>query len=378
MKKKKNEYKPQRYKKVLRSLLSLLGTAVLAYVFVIVGYSVAKPFGEIGEIKPVDSFVLDDEISEQMLEDVQTENSEENFKAYWLKESEIESLETLDTLTNAIGKDYSMVVVPLKIEGGKLNFSTAYEEAIMAEVGNNLDLKGIYNTIKNKGYTPVAAINSMQDNLYPLSSKNAGFIVESTKKLWYDTQDASGKPWLNPASTETKQYLSAITGEIAQAGFKYIVCTDMEYPSFSEAALSDIGGIVNETDRYLELVDNVNSMTQVAEDRGSTMWLEISAYDVLNSTCEVYYKPIMLETKKYILEINLDEFKKEMKIDGKKVDFSKMATDEKIEAICENIEGSIYKSSYIPVVTASTLSMKQKQDIADVFEKLGYDSYMIK
>ena len=67
-----------------------------------------------------------------------------------------------------------------------------------------------------------------------------------------------------------------------------------------------------------------------------------------------------------------------MKIEGKKVDFSKMSTGEKIEVICENIEGSIYKSSYIPAVTASTLSMKQKQDIADVFEKLGYDSYMIK
>ncbi len=378
MKKKKNEYKPQRYRHVLRNALSVIGTLALAYLFIVVGYSVAKPFGEIGEIKPKDSIVIAEDYSDEMLEQVEIQNSEESFRAYWLKESEIESADTLETLMNVIGKDYSMVVVPLKIEGGKLNFSSAYDGAILAEVGNNLELSTIYNTIKNKGYTPVASINSMQDNLYPKTNKNAGFLLKDTKTLWYDTQDENGKPWLNPASTDTKQYLSSITGEIAQAGFKYIICTDMEYPLLSEAALEDIGGIVTETDRYLDLIDNVNNMAQIAEDRGSIMWLEISAYDLLKGTCEVYFKPIMLDTKKYILEIDLSKFNEKTKVNGKTVDFGKMSTGEKIEAVCESIEGSIYKSSYIPVVTAPTLSMKQKQDIADAFDKLGYDSYMIK
>ena len=305
MKKKKNEYKPQRYKRILRNALSAIGTLALAYVFIVIGYSVARPFGEIGEVKPKESIVLDDLIADETPENAEIQSADEVFRAYWLKDTEIESVETLDTMMNTIGKDFSMVVVPLKIEGGQLNYSTSYDEAILAEVGNNLELSNIYNTIKNKGYTPVASINSMQDNLYPKTNKNAGFLLKDTKKQWYDTQDENGKPWLNPASTDAKQYLSAITGEIAQAGFKYIICTDMEYPSFSEAALEDIDGIVAETDRYLDLIDNVNGMAQIAEDRGSVMWLEISAYDLIKGTCEVYFKPIMLETKKYILEIDL-------------------------------------------------------------------------
>ncbi|MBQ3566070.1 MAG: hypothetical protein IJA12_02710 [Oscillospiraceae bacterium] len=381
MKKKKNEYKPQRHKHLIRNMVSVLGTLVLAYFFIVVGYSVAKPFGEIGEIKTSDLNLETDSIADQQLESVEsseTPESEEIVKAYWLRETDIESAETLEGLINIIGNKYNMVVVPLKIEGGKLNYATSYEEAILAEVGNELELTTIYNTIKNKGYTPVASINAMQDNLYPKTNKNSGFVLKSNKSLWLDTQNEKGKPWLNPASTETKQYLQSITGEIAKAGFRHIICTNMEYPSFSKEALDDIGGIVTETDRYLDLVDNVNNMTHTAQDRGSTMWLEISAHDMLTGVCEVFFKPIMLDTEKYVVKIDLSKFSKKLKINGETIDFSKMSTGEKIETICSEIEKTIYKSSYIPEITSSSLNMKQKQEIEDTFDKMGYDSYILR
>ena len=54
MKKKKNVYKPHRYKDLPKNILYIIAMAVLAYCFVVIGYSVAKPFGEIGEPpKPV-------------------------------------------------------------------------------------------------------------------------------------------------------------------------------------------------------------------------------------------------------------------------------------------------------------------------------------
>lgn len=376
MKKKKNEYKPQRYKKVIRNIISVLGTAVLAYLFIAVGYGVAKPFGEIGEIevKPIESISgPSDEES-----NADSQSSEQQLKAYWLKESDIDSMETLDGLINIIGPEYNMVVVPLKIEGGKLNYASSYEGAVLTETGNELAISDIYNAIKLKGYIPAASINTMHDNLYPNTSKNSGFLVKSTKKLWMDKQDDTGKPWLNPASTETKQYLTAITGEIATAGFEYIFCTDMEYPSFSDVALEDIGGIVTEKDRYLDLVDNVNSMNQIAEGKDSKLWLEISAYDLLTGNCEVYYKPIMLETQKYILKIDPTEFSGKVKVNGKEMDFGKMDYQEKIKKICVEVEDNIYKSSFVPEILSGSFNVLQKKELEKTFEELGYESYIFK
>ncbi len=376
MKKKKNEYKPQRYKKVIRNIISIVGTVLLSYLFIAVGYGVAKPFGEIGEIevKPIES--TSEALSDNT--DISIGNEEQQFHAYWLKESDIESLEDLKGHLNIIGSEYNMVVVPLKIEGGQLNYASAYEGAALAETGNEIALSEIYNAIRLKGYIPAASINTMHDNIYPNTSKNSGFLVKSTQKLWKDKQDDTGKPWLNPASTETKQYLTAITGEIATVGFKYIFCTDMEYPSFSDVALEDIGGITVETDRYLDLVDNVNSMNQIAEDKDSQLWLEISAYDLLTGNCEVYYKPIMLETQKYILKIDVTEFNGEVEVNGKKINFSKMDYHEKIKTVCNEVEKNIYKSSFIPEITSGSFNVLQKKELEKTFEELGYNSYVFR
>ena len=134
-----------------------------------------------------------------------------------------------------------MIIIPLKLEGGHLNYSSAFEGAVMAENGNDIELADICTVIKNQGYTPAACVNAMQDNLYPVSNKDSGFLLNSNKSIWYDKQGSDGKPWLNPASGETKKYLAAISGEIAAAGFEYILCTNMEYPPLSGYALEDIG-----------------------------------------------------------------------------------------------------------------------------------------
>lgn len=378
MKKKKNEYKPQRHKYLFKNIISILGTALLAYIFIIVGYSVAKPFGEIGEIKSKDIDLISNDFSGEQLEAVPTESSENAVKAYWLKEEEFESSENLNALIGQISTEYDMVIVPLKIKGGMLNYNSSNEGAVLAEAGNEIELSDIFNTVRSAGFTPVASINSMNDNIYPTANKNSGFIVNSSKKLWYDTNDGNGKPWLNPSSADTKQYLSSITGEIAQAGFKYIICTDMEYPAFSENALEEIGGIAEQKDRYLDLIDNVNIMAKSAENKDSELWLEIPAYDMLKETCEVFFKPIMLNSKKYILKINLNLFNDKINCNGKNIDFSKMTYTEKIETICEETEKNIYKTSFIPEVISSDLNPQQKTEIEKLFEKLDYKSFIIR
>ena len=142
-------------------------------------------------------------------------------------------------------------------------------------------------------------------------------------------------------------------------------------------ALNEIGESVTDSDRYLNLIDIVNSMNKTAEDKGSKMWIEISAYDMLTGTCEAF-QPILLNTQKYVLKIDLSKFNSEIVCNGKKIDFSSMTISEKIKTICEETEKSIYKTSFIPEITSLTLTNQQIETIFSTFEEMKYDSFIIR
>lgn len=377
MKKKKNVYKPKRHPHLLSNIFSVLFTLVIASFFAVIGYSVAKPFGEIGEAPSgkTDSGINDN------LESIESDNVKipKGFKAFWIKDKEIPDLETLQsTLESISASEYNMVVVPLKIEGGTLNYNSSNEGAVLADAGNDLPLTSIIDTVKAAGFTPAASINAMQDNLYPKANKNAGFLVESSKSLWLDSNDKEkGKPWMDPSSSASKEYLSSLTGEIAQAGFEYIISTNVEFPAFSENALEDIGSKVTDSNRYLDLIDTVNTMNKTAEDKDSNMWIEIPAYEMLTDSCEVF-QPILLNTKKYVLKIDLSKFNSEIECNGRKINFASMSIGEKVKTICEETETKIYKTSFIPEIFSLSLTSTQKAEIYSVFSELEYDSYIIR
>ncbi|MGN1481114.1 putative glycoside hydrolase [Porcipelethomonas sp.] len=377
MKKKKNVYKPKRHPHLLSNILSIMFTLVIASFFAVIGYSVAKPFGEIGEISSsrTDSGVNDN------LETVESESVKipRGFKAYWIKDREIPDLKTLQSTLDSIStSEYNMVIVPLKIEGGTLNYNSSNEGAVLAEAGNELSLSSVIEAVKASGFTPAASINTMQDNLYPKANKNAGFLLESSKALWLDSNNKEkGKPWMDPSSSASKEYLSSLTGEIAQAGFEYIISTNVEYPAFSENALKDIGSKVTDSNRYLDLIDTVNTMNKIAEDKDSNMWIEIPAYEMLTGTCEVF-QPILLNTQKYVLKIDLSKFNSEIECNGKKINFASMSIGEKVKTICEETETKIYKTSFIPEISSLSLTSTQKAEIYSTFSDLKYDSYIIR
>ena len=61
---------------------------------------------------------------------------------------EIESLEALDSILDKVDKNYNMVVIPLKIEGGKLNYNSSNEGAVLAEAGNEIPISSITEAVK--------------------------------------------------------------------------------------------------------------------------------------------------------------------------------------------------------------------------------------
>ena len=98
---------------------------------------------------------------------------------------------------------------------------------------------------------------------------------------------------------------------------------------------------------------------------------------MLTGTCEAF-QPILLNTQKYVLKIDLSKFNSEIVCNGKKIDFSSMTISEKIKTICEETEKSIYKTSFIPEITSLTLTNQQIETIFSTFEEMKYDSFIIR
>lgn len=376
MRKRQNVYKRKRNFHIFSAVPTVLFSLILVSFFAVVGYSVAKPFAKIGEADIASE--VDINIEEPTAEDKVAPELGET-RAFWLAEKEIADIEALEAVLGRVSdKDYNTVIVPLKIEGGKLNYKSYNEGAEMAEAGNETELSEIISTIKRNGFHPIASINLMEDNLYPLADKAAGFSYAETGLLWYDSDPKNGgRAWLSPSSSTTKNYLSAITTEIANAGFENIIVTDAKYPEFSRLGFDDIGESVTNENRYLDLVDVVNLTVKAAHTKNSQLWAEIPAAEMIKGTCEVF-QPMLLETDKTVLKINLDDFNGIMSCGNENVDFSTMNIQEKVAKICSVAENYIYKTSFIPEITGTKFTSSDKISVIEYFAEEGYNSYIIR
>lgn len=374
MKKKQQiEFKRKRNFKFLRAVPTVLFSAVLVAFFALIGYSVAKPFGNVGEAKYEPVAVTEP----QAATDANDKNANDAITAYWLPEVEINDIETLERMLDRIGDSYNTAVIPLKIKGGRLNYNSYNEGAIAAGASSGPEIEEIVDTVRSYGYTPAASINTMNDNLYPKAENLAGFLYKKDGKIWFDAaENKGGKAWLAP-SDAADDYLSALTSEIAASGFEYLIATNAEYPKFSRIGLDAIGDTVTNENRHLDLIDTVNHIAAAANSGGHSMWIEVSASEVFSGTCEVF-QPMLLDTDKTVLQINLDDFKTKVKYDDKTIDFSGMNNTEKLKKICEIAETYIYKTSFIPEITGSNIGVSVKNELVEVLKELGYNSYIVR
>lgn len=377
MRKKQNVYKPKRNFNIVNNMFTILFSLALVSFFTLIGYSVAKPFAKVGEAEKEKS-VSGAETETVPVTETYTAPGENDTVAYWLAEAEIEDMDTLERMLDRIDDSYNTVVIPLKIKGGMLNYNSSNEGAIMAEVTSEPELDDIVSKIKSRGFKPAASLSLLNDNMYPRADKSAGFIDKKSGKLWYDAdENKGGKPWLSPSASSSGNYLSSLTAEIAGAGFEFIIAADVEFPQFSRIGLDAIGESVTNENRYLDLIDIVNKTAAAADSNNSEMWIEISAAEMFDGTCEVF-QPILLDTEKIVLEINVEDFKSVVKCGDENIDFSSMSAGEKAEKVCDIAETYIYKTSFIPELIGKSLTSSDKREAAEAFKRMDYDSYIIR
>ena len=134
MKNQKNVYTPKNRKSAaefFKTLISILLICLLGAGFGVFSYSVAKPVSDflkedrhtiIAESSAVES--SDAEKTTETQEEVVVSNIPKSVHAYTLSDNDLKSTKSLEAALSAEKlKMYNTVAVPLKLKGGKLNYS---------------------------------------------------------------------------------------------------------------------------------------------------------------------------------------------------------------------------------------------------------------
>lgn len=389
MKNQKNVYTPKNRKSAaefFKTIISILLICLLGAVFGVFSYSVAKPVSDflkedrhtiIAESSAVES--SDVEKASETQEEVVVSNIPKSVHAYTLSDNDLKSTKSLEAALSAEKlKMYNTVAVPLKLKGGKLNYSTKNSVIWYKEILNaGMTLDYIVSAIEKAGKKPAACMDVLNDNIYPKVYNEAGYTNEVDGSMWLDdTEENNGKPWLSPYSDTAKTYIQELSEEIASAGFEYIIAGGINYPDFTEDDERAIGSEVSSNDRRLELVAIANLMNTAISENESTMLLEISAYDYFTEKSEVY-QPIILDSKLTVLDIDASKFYSVFSYVGGQVDFTGMPISDKILKICDIFKTSIGQD-FIPCVIKEGMTDKQLQETITALMGAGYQTYMIK
>lgn len=389
MKNQKNVYTLKSRKSVaefFKTFISILLTCLLGVGFGVFSYSIAKPVSDfikedrhtiIAESSAKESSNVE-KVSETQEETV-VSNIPKSVHAYTLSDNDLKSTKSLEAALSAEKlKMYNTVAVPLKLKGGKLNYSTKNNVVWYKEILNaGMTLDYIVSAIEKAGKNPAAYMDILNDNIYPKVYNEAGYKNEVDGSMWLDdTEENNGKPWLSPYSDTTKTYIQELSEEIASAGFEYIVAGGINYPNFTEDDERAIGSKVSSNDRRLELVAIANLMNSAISENESTMLLEISAYDYFTEKSEVY-QPIILDPKLTVLDIDASKFYSVFSYVGGQVDFTGMPISDKILKICDIFKTSIGQD-FIPCIVKEGMSDKQLQETITALMGAGYQTYIVK
>lgn len=213
------------------------------------------------------------------------------------------ALATQTALSEALAKapaGTTHILVPLKIKGGGICYATALEDVSKTKaVQAVLPLTEIYDTVKAVGAEPVAVINTLEDQIYPYVYQDASYRLKDSEERW---TDSSGSMWMSPFSELTVDYLSHITEEVSDAGFRSIVCDGLVFPDFPEEDLNKLDPRCSEPDRYTALVRLVEAMQNAAP--GSAFYIRIDSVNALTNRLDALTASDQLDVTALIVSVN--------------------------------------------------------------------------
>lgn len=204
---------------------------------------------------------------------------------YYLDADALLTEQSLQKAIGAVPQGITHIIVPLKAAGGRVYYASAAADAESISP-DAMPLELIRDTITAAGYTPAAGINALEDCIYPQLHPEAAYKIAGSQERWLDASpENNGKPWLSPFSTNSSEYLAALTWEISAAGFSMIFCDGLVFPDFSEEDLDMLDPRAGAPDRGTALASIASAMQAQAGE--AEFYLTIDAGDLIDGKAEI-------------------------------------------------------------------------------------------
>lgn len=227
-----------------------------------------------------------------------------------LPESSVSDADSLRAMLKEVKTKYpnaGAVVIPMKLSGGALNFSsTAAGEAAGVVCQGSMTAVEIASIIREAGLYAYASCSLLDDHLYPsvYSYRTASYMIEKdgylTGDQWLDNYaDQGGKPWLDPGSSTATAYLESLVQELSSSGFSAILCSGFTYPNFgpSDEQYLNPDIYAKNPDAMVELANTLSAAVPDTTD----IVLDLNAYYTMNGW-EPVYQPEELDVSYALLD----------------------------------------------------------------------------
>ena len=231
------------------------------------------------------------EVSESVSDSSQPDSSDAALPTdagtmYFLPDNAASSSASLNSaIAAAKSAGHTTVVVTLKDSSGSILYKTNIASVKDSDsVTGTLTAAQISDIITKAGLVPAAKISTLMDSKNP-GATGGSYELAGGDGYWLDNRkENGGKTWLSPFKNNTSTFLKNITTEIADAGFKYIICANTQYPAFHSVDITTYLNDLPLTDaskRTAALWSVLDAIKTTAEGKNSQMWVQISSASIL-------------------------------------------------------------------------------------------------
>ena len=200
----------------------------------------------------------------------------------------------------------SQIVFDLKNSDGSIMYQSELE-IVKTSLSQNeapYNLANCVNIIKNEGLIPVGRIFAFKDRVASASMQSAAVKYMNSEINWLDnSRDNGGKPWLNPASVEARDYIMQIFDEVMPY-FDIILFDGIEFPTGYSLDKATYG--IQNIDKSAVLDTFMDTVINKGEENNVTVIPVISAKGMFEPNGEMYgldVSRLLLDRKNIVFDV---------------------------------------------------------------------------
>ncbi len=142
-------------------------------------------------------------------------------------------LETYIALVSST--DINALMIEMKAPDGKLYWDSAFQMPKTAKAASpDIDIAAVVKKLRDGGVPHlIARVSVFRDNKIPRFFTSTSIKTKSGY-MWLDNNN---RPWLNPYSEESAEYMTAIISELSQFGFDEIALDNLQFPTAGKVSM---------------------------------------------------------------------------------------------------------------------------------------------